>query len=448
MASGTQETPLRLIEDERWELVQRIAASEPFQKSARLRCFLLYVCERALANHLEDIHEQQIGCQVYGKRPDYNASEDNIVRVDARRLRKALEEYFSTDGRRERVILHIPKGSYVPVFQAREEAPRGGASSAGAIPASGRVRVTRLLAGIKRPVLPPLAPVAVAGTIVFGALALWQWTEARQLRGELAENPRPPLSASGIWSYVFDSQHRTTIVLADVGYSILQGQTGKRLSLADYLDRRYIDELATGELASFGRFKMSVSVDVDILADILRTNPRFAGNTLVKHARDVSLQDFKEGHHILVGSRAANPWCEMFAGGRNFLYDYDTHRRRSYFRNREPLAGEQHVYYNRGEDGSTAEQYGVVALLPNLSHTGRVLIIEGTNISGTQTAWEFVRDPKFFAEFEAGLKQKDDKLGPYFEVLVRTYALAMNATESSYVAHRILKVEREIPVHP
>lgn len=82
------------------------------------------------------------------------------------------------------------------------------------------------------------------------------------------------------------------------------------------------------------------------------------------------------------------------------------------------------------------------------SFAGRVLIIEGTIISGTQTAWEFVRDPKFFAEFEAGLKEKDDKLGPYFEVLVRTYALAMNATKSSHVTHRILEVEREIPIHP
>jgi hypothetical protein len=104
------------------------------------------------------------------------------------------------------------------------------------------------------------------------------------------------------------------------------------------------------------------------------------------------------------------------------------------------------VYYNRGEDGSTDEQYGVVALLPNLSHTGRVLIVEGTTISGTQTAWEFVRDPKLFSHFEAGLSQR--RREPYFEVLVRTNALGMDATQSAYVAHRLLDPARKIPAQP
>jgi hypothetical protein len=334
MASGIHDVSPRLVGDERWALVQRIAASEPFQKSTRLRSFLLYITERALGNHLEDIHEQQIGCHVYGKRPDYNASEDNIVRVDARRLRRALEDYFASVGCGEPLILHIPKGSYVPVFEARNGGPE--AAEASPTPVRSVAKLTPLL--YTRKARPLVTPLALAGVIVFAALALWQWSDARSLRREL--EAAAPASEPGIWSYVFDAQHRTTIVLADVGFSILQGRTKTRLSLRDYLDQRYAQELATGDLSHLARIKMSVFVDVGILSDILRANPRFGGSTTVKHARDLHLQDFKEGHHILVGSRAANPWCEIFVGERNFLYEYDTSKGRSYFRNRNPRAGE------------------------------------------------------------------------------------------------------------
>src|ERR1039458_8664612 len=114
----TEDDPLR--HDDRWALVERVAASQIFQKSPRLREFLLYVCETTLRNHLEDVREQQIGVHVFNRRPDYNMSEDSIVRVQARELRKRLALYFDTEGKDEPLVISIPKGGYIPVF-----APRG-----------------------------------------------------------------------------------------------------------------------------------------------------------------------------------------------------------------------------------------------------------------------------------------------------------------------------------
>lgn len=127
---GAPDTPFE--DDERWRVALRVAASPSFSKSARLHDFLLYVCEKALSGHAGEIREQLIGVEVFNRKPDYNPGEDNIVRVEARELRKRLDRYFTGNGAREPFRIRIPKGSYVPVFEpvtpktglmARSQAP-------------------------------------------------------------------------------------------------------------------------------------------------------------------------------------------------------------------------------------------------------------------------------------------------------------------------------------
>src|SRR5271154_5039423 len=97
--------------DARLDVAQRVASSAVFHRAPRLRELLLYICERAAQNRLADLREQKIGCAVFGRKPDYNPGEDNIVRVEIRQLRKRLEEYFATEGRDDRFVILIPKGA-------------------------------------------------------------------------------------------------------------------------------------------------------------------------------------------------------------------------------------------------------------------------------------------------------------------------------------------------
>jgi len=117
-------TPLTAysLADPRWELAQRVADASNFRNCPKLRAFLLYICENALLGRLENVREQPIGTRVFGRTADYNLNEDNIVRVEARELRKRLESYFSGDGRLEPLLIEVPKGGYVPVFKLRETA--------------------------------------------------------------------------------------------------------------------------------------------------------------------------------------------------------------------------------------------------------------------------------------------------------------------------------------
>src|SRR5579863_10750932 len=108
------------------ELVRRVVSSTTFEKSPRLRAFLSHVCRCALECKPEEATEQQIGIYVYGRSPGYNPNDDNIVRSQARVLRMKLEHHFANEGKDEPVIITIPKGQYVPVFEARpmEAVPR------------------------------------------------------------------------------------------------------------------------------------------------------------------------------------------------------------------------------------------------------------------------------------------------------------------------------------
>ena len=104
-------TPLTPAEP-RWQLVQRVSDSSHFRRGPKLRAFFLYVCENAILGRQENLTAQLIGTRVFGRSPQTDMSEDNIVRVEARELRKRLEAYFAGEGRAEPVIIEIPKGNY------------------------------------------------------------------------------------------------------------------------------------------------------------------------------------------------------------------------------------------------------------------------------------------------------------------------------------------------
>ena len=106
--------------EERRALIDRVAASTHFQRSARLRDFLLYVGGQSLKEGCPEIHEQEVGARVFGRPLSYDRSQDNIVRVNATELRKRIDVYFATEGAHEPLILEIPRGGYKPIFHRRQ----------------------------------------------------------------------------------------------------------------------------------------------------------------------------------------------------------------------------------------------------------------------------------------------------------------------------------------
>lgn len=98
--------------------LEKLVASGDFKASNRNRSFLEFVVGETLAGRSELIKAYTIATSVFGRGVDFDPQFDSIVRIEAGRLRRALEHYYLTGGRADPVVISIPKGSYVPEFSA------------------------------------------------------------------------------------------------------------------------------------------------------------------------------------------------------------------------------------------------------------------------------------------------------------------------------------------
>jgi adenylate cyclase len=96
--------------------LERILVSKGFRSSVRLQRFLRLAVERTLAGETDQLKEYAVGRDVFDRGANYDPRVDSIVRVEARRLRNKLHEYYRTGGAAEPVVIEFPHGSYVPKF--------------------------------------------------------------------------------------------------------------------------------------------------------------------------------------------------------------------------------------------------------------------------------------------------------------------------------------------
>lgn len=102
----------------------RVIVSQAFARSERHRRFLSFVVEETLAGRQGAVKETVIAAEAFD-RPTLDPQVDSVVRVEARKLRKRLEDYYGAEGAGDEVEIRIPTGSYVPVFERRGAAPAG-----------------------------------------------------------------------------------------------------------------------------------------------------------------------------------------------------------------------------------------------------------------------------------------------------------------------------------
>lgn len=98
--------------------LEKILSSEAFVRSRRMQRFLEFITEETLAGRADQLGEYAIGVAVFDRGVDFEPGLDPIVRNDARRLRVKLLEYYRQEGSAERLVISMPKGAYVPVFES------------------------------------------------------------------------------------------------------------------------------------------------------------------------------------------------------------------------------------------------------------------------------------------------------------------------------------------
>src|SRR5215472_4941643 len=104
------------LKTEKLEQLARLMESRVLHGADSLRSFLQYITFRAIEHQEGQLKEYTIATDVFGRAKDFDSRTDSVVRVQAKRLREKLKEYYDTDGKSDRILIDLPKGHYNVVF--------------------------------------------------------------------------------------------------------------------------------------------------------------------------------------------------------------------------------------------------------------------------------------------------------------------------------------------
>jgi hypothetical protein len=100
--------------------LERMLSSSVFIAAPSLSQFLQFVVEETLAGKSSLIKAYTIAVRAWGRERDFDPQSDPIVRIQAGRLRRALKDYYASEGAGDPVRIEIPKGTYVPKFHVQD----------------------------------------------------------------------------------------------------------------------------------------------------------------------------------------------------------------------------------------------------------------------------------------------------------------------------------------
>jgi hypothetical protein len=443
---------MELGKEQKLEHLEKVLQSRTLQNSESLKAFLRFVVEKTIADRDALLKEYTIATEVFGRNSDYDPRIDSVVRVQAGRLRTKLQEYYTTEGKSDRVIIDLPKGHYHPVFicphpeTEQEVSPAAPATPPDAEAANGHGATQTTTAGVhtaadeSRPARGGKRALAVlvlsALVVLLGVAVVLLYFSNRELRRQTAAGGVDPLlkveDFKAVWSPFVDDPSAPLLVLsnptvyrflneadpASLQQRAIQLAPEQTRSLADAPEfkgqwtggdsPRLIPSLGmyTGMGEAFGLYR---------LTDLFRTADKAIQ---LKQSRHVSAGDLKYRNVILLGSIYVNEWTRRLPTVENFNYTFA-----ATIENRNPLPGEEREYkpqFNE-QTGELAIDYALITVKPNVSGEHAVMTLAGVFSEGTEAAAEFVTTRNHLAVLGQRLRQLGGAGAPpkYYQALLK-----------------------------
>src|SRR5258708_9276704 len=107
---------VRLGDSTLTESLDQLLASKTFRRSGQLKRLLVYLRDATISTDPLVWSETSIGAKAFGRR-DFNPKLDTIVRVEMRRLRQKLDEYYAGEGAESAVRLRFERSTYRPYVE-------------------------------------------------------------------------------------------------------------------------------------------------------------------------------------------------------------------------------------------------------------------------------------------------------------------------------------------
>jgi hypothetical protein len=372
------------------EQLRLVLTSQTFHGSKRCQQFLEYVCEKSLAGEVGALKERSIAIDVFGRHLDTAGhSEDTIVRVSARELRKRLAQYYVTpEGAASAILIELPSGSYAPEFHYSKAAERKSAAAAAVVEtvvAEPSTSPAALPAGTNR------FRLAVAGLClvlaVAGAAAVVKWNVA---------DPRTA-AFQQFWAPVFRSSEP---LLIGVGHPIVYQPSHRAAMLSRGNEPQ--SAIPMQRPLDVPPNELNGSDIVPVLNQFVGFGDMVAANEvsqmLAHRSRTVRLMlassipfaDLKQSQTYLIGS-VSNHWTMELGESWRFRFGWTADRQPEFV---DTAVGSKREWrIPSQDDGSTPDDYSMICRIHN-SPTGMLLIVSaGIKQFGTEAAGRILSDP-------------------------------------------------------
>jgi hypothetical protein len=437
---------MELGREQKLAQLERVLQSRALQNSESLKAFLRFVVERTVEDEGAQLKEYTIATEVFGRNSDYDPRIDSVVRVQAGRLRTKLQEYYTTEGKGDPVVIDLPKGHYHPVFVGQRPEAGPGLSAAPPRASNGSAANGHAAAAEPRaaPEAAPPAParakapavtLLLAGLVlILGVLALTLYSSNRELRRQAA-GVDPSLNAedfSAVWSPFVDDRESPLLVLssptlyrfineADPGslreraIELTPEQT-RALQSAPEFHGQWTGGDVPRLIPSLGMYTgMGEAIGVYRLTDLMRASNK---SILLRQSRHVDAADLKYRNVILLGSIYVNEWTRRLPSVENFAYTFN-----ATIENRDPQPGEEREYRPQfdAQTGALSVDYALITVKPNVSGEHAVMTLAGIFSEGTEAAAEFVTTRHHLSVLGQRLRQLGGPAGPprYYQALLK-----------------------------
>lgn len=99
------------------ETLESVLLSQPFRTSKQCQNLLSYIVEHSLHDDDSSLKERVLGIEVFGRSPNYDTSEDPVVRMRAADVRKRLAQFYQSNSHDLQLVhIHLKPGSYRATF--------------------------------------------------------------------------------------------------------------------------------------------------------------------------------------------------------------------------------------------------------------------------------------------------------------------------------------------
>jgi hypothetical protein len=464
-------------EDKMTEL-EKVLHGRTLQGAENLRAFLQFVGMKAIDGQEGSLKEYVIATEVFGRASNYDPRVDSVVRVQAGRLRSKLMEYYSTEGKDDKVIIDLPKGHYTPVFSyARTAAPitptlsdplnakndRDSFHSHPSPEEESKSLAVPQGQTIKTHAVSPVTA-GILGAILVGLLAggLSYYYRSRSIElekmlaasGVLSNDTAERQNAITVWGGLLRPQEPVLIVYSN---TLFQGtaETGMRLLKSlDSPGSSLGSPVLPQSLVTLEESSQPISDHYTGIGEVMagfflgEFFNKVGYSARVKRSLLLNWEDLKTENIAVLGSPAENLFLRDLPQKQILVF-----RAAKDEKQQETLGvidtksqnGEPSTYLARQGGRSRSqisEDYAVISLLQGLNEKNRIFILAGITTLGTQAAAEYVTRPEYIKDLISHLnlapEGQSPRLPAYYQILLRIKVNGGVPVQISYVKHYIL----------